>query len=129
MARMVGTIGRLALAIGAMAFMASAARASGDAKAGAQVFKQCAICHSDAKGRPNKIGPNLWGVVGRKAGTAPGFHYSAAMKKADFSWTPEKLTAYIEHPQQVVPGNRMPFAGLSNPAQAEDVVAYIETLK
>ncbi len=129
MARVVTVIGRLALATGAVAFLATAAQASGDAKAGAQVFKRCAICHSDTKGAPHKIGPNLWGVVGRKAGTQPGYNYSAAMKKADFVWTDEKLEAYIQHPQQVVPGNKMPFGGLSSHKQADDLIAYLETLK
>jgi cytochrome c2 len=109
--------------------MATAARASGDAKAGAQVFKRCAICHTDTNGGPNKIGPNLWGVVGRKAGTAPGFNYSAAMKNSGITWTDEKLEAYLMHPQQVVPGDKMPFAGLSSHKQADDVVAYLNTLK
>ena len=129
MACIVRGIGRAALAAGAVAFMATAAQASGDATAGAQVFKRCAICHSDTKGGPNKIGPNLWGVVGRKAGTAPGFNYSAAMKNSGITWTDEQLEAYLMHPQQVVPGDKMPFAGLSSHKQADDVVAYLETLK
>jgi cytochrome c2 len=94
--------------------MATAAQASGDAKAGAQVFKQrCAICHSDTKGAPNKIGPNLWGVVGSKAGAVPGFAFSSAMKNSGITWTDEKLEAYVMKPKDVVPGNRMPFGGLS----------------
>lgn len=125
----VGMIGRMALTAGAVAFMATAAQANGNATAGKQVFARCAICHSDTKGAPNKIGPNLWGIVGRKAGAEPSFNYSAAMKTAGFTWTEEKLEAYVQHPQQVVPGNRMPFAGLSSPKQAEDVVAYLDTLK
>ena len=129
MASIVRGIGRAALVAGTVAFMATAARASGDAKAGAQVFKRCAICHTDTNGGPNKIGPNLWGVVGRKAGTAPGFNYSAAMKNSGITWTDEKLEAYLMHPQQVVPGDKMPFAGLSSHKQADDVVAYLNTLK
>lgn len=122
-------IGRLALATAAIALMASAAQASGNATAGAQVFKRCAICHSDTKGAPNKIGPNLFGVVGRKAGTAAGFNYSAAMKNSGITWTEEKLEAYVTHPAQVVPGNKMPFAGISDEHQVEDLAAYLETLK
>ena len=122
-------MGKLLLVAGAVAFMATAARADGDAKAGAQVFRRCAICHSDAKGAANKIGPNLWGIVGRKAGTEPGFNYSAAMKNAGFVWTGDKLEAYVTNPQKVVPGNRMPFAGIHNPKQVEDLTAYLETLK
>ena len=123
---------RLALVAGAAVLMAGAARAAGDATAGAVVFKQCAICHSDAKGAPNKIGPNLWGVVGSRAGTVPGFNFSPAMKKAGQSglvWNDQMLEEYVEHPQKLVPGNKMPFAGLSDQKQADDVVAYLDTLK
>src|SRR5271169_3985028 len=105
------------------------AQAAGDAKAGAQVFGRCAICHSSAKGDGNKIGPNLFGVVGRKAGTAPNFSYSAAMKSAGFVWTNDKLNAYIKSPPTVVPGNKMMFAGIPSAAQRADVVAYLDTLK
>lgn len=126
---MVPTVMRIALAAGAVAFMATAAQASGDAAAGKHVFARCAICHSDTKGAPNKIGPNLFGIVGSKAGTVPGFNFSAAMKKSGITWTDEKLEAYVMHPQQVVPGNRMPFGGLSSKKQADDLVAYLDTLK
>jgi cytochrome c len=108
--------------------LASQAQAA-DAKHGVTVFQRCAICHSNAKGAGARIGPNLFGVVGRKAGTMPDFPYSAAMKKAGFVWTPEKLQAYIQHPQQVVPGNRMAFAGVSSKADDADLVAYLGTLK
>ena len=129
-------IGLVTLMAGAAAFLATAAQADampkGNAKAGAQIFKQCAICHSDAKGAPNKIGPNLWGIVGSRAGTVPGFNFSAAMKKAGQSgliWNNHELEEYVEHPQKVVPGNKMPFAGLPSEKQAADVVAYLDTLK
>lgn len=129
---MVGTfrrIGRLALATAAVALMATAAQAGGNATAGATVFKRCAICHSNTKDAPNKIGPNLWGVAGSKAGTVPGYNFSAAMKNSGITWTEDKLEAYVTHPAQVVPGNKMPFAGISNAQQVEDLVAYLETLK
>ena len=108
---------------------ASAAQAAGDAGNGATVFNRCAICHDKTKGGPNKIGPELFGVVGRKAGTYPGFSYSGAMQKAGFDWTPEKLDAYITSPATVVPGNKMTFAGISNAGQRADVIAFLETLK
>ena len=129
MVRSVRGFGLITLMAGAVALTATAAQAGGDAAAGKQVFARCAICHSDTKGAPNKIGPNLFGVVGRKAGTEAGFNYSAAMKNSGITWTDEKLEAYVTHPQQVVPGNRMPFAGLSSHKQAEDLVAYLETLE
>ena len=105
------------------------AQAAGNAAAGAVVFNRCAICHDNHKNGANKIGPELFGVVGRKAGTYPGFSYSAAMKAAGFAWTNAKLDAYIASPQQVVPGNKMPFAGIANAGQRADLIAYLDTLK
>jgi len=121
---------RTALLIGLMGFVAAGtAQAAGNAKNGEQIFARCAICHSNAKGDGNKIGPNLFGVVGRKAGTAPQFSYSAAMQKAGFVWTNDKLDAWIKAPQTVVPGNKMAFAGLPSATQRADVIAYLDTLK
>lgn len=129
MVRISRVIGRLALATGAAALLATAAQASGDAKAGADVFKRCAVCHANTKDAPNKLGPNLFGVMGRKAGTYPGFNYSPAMKNSGIAWTEEKMEAYIVHPQQVIAGNKMPFAGISDHKLAEDLTAYLGTLK
>jgi cytochrome c len=121
---------RLALYGIAFLFAASAvAHAAGNAGTGAVLFNRCVICHSNSKGAPNKLGPNLFGVVGRKAGTSPGFSYSAAMKRAGFVWTPAKLTDYLAAPQKLVPGNTMPFAGIADPRQRADIVAYLGTLK
>jgi len=116
-----------ALAIGLT--VATAAQASGDVATGGALFNRCAMCHSNTKGGPNKLGPGLFGVVGRKAGTYPGYSYSNAMKRTGFVWTSAKLMAYLAAPQQVVPGNNMPFAGIANPQQRADVVAYLATLK
>lgn len=129
---MAGIVRGSIIAAAAVVFAATAAQADGNVAAGKQLFARCGICHSDTKGAANKIGPNLWGVVGRKAGIEPGFNYSAAMKKAGQNglvWTDDKLEAYMMHPQQVVPGNRMPFAGLPSQKQAEDLEAYLSTLK
>jgi cytochrome c len=109
--------------------MVPVAHAAGNARTGAALFSRCAICHSNAKSAPNRTGPNLFGVVGRKAGTSPGFSYSAAMKGAGFVWIPAKLTDYLASPQKVVPGNNMPFAGIDNAQQRADIVAYLGTLK
>jgi len=100
-----------------------------DAAHGKVVFQRCAICHRTDKDGGNGLGPNLFGVVNRKAATAAGFSYSAAMKNSGITWTADKLTAYVAHPSAVVPGNRMAFAGLNDPAQQADVVAYLATLK
>ena len=117
------------MAVIAVAGMLASQAEAADAKNGATVFQRCAICHANTKGAPAKIGPDLFGIVGRKAGTMPNFSYSAAMKGSGITWTPEKLTAYVQHPQAVVPGNRMAFAGVTRPADAADLVAYLGTLK
>ena len=105
------------------------ARAAGNVSTGAALFSRCAICHTNAKGAPNKLGPNLFGLVGRKAGTYPGFSYSSAMKRSGIAWSPDRLMAYLAAPQQVVPGNNMPFAGIANAQQRADIIAYLGTLK
>lgn len=128
MSQMLGTKAA-GMLTGAMLLVAGSAHAAGNASTGAALFNRCAICHSNAKGAPNRLGPNLFGVVGRKAGTYPGFSYSGAMKRAGFVWTPQKLDSYIEDPQKVVPGNAMPFAGISDASQRANIVVYLATLK
>ena len=115
--------------LGLVAMATTSAQAAGDAAKGAADFARCAICHANTKGGGNRIGPDLFGVVGRKAGTAPDFSYSAAMKSAGFVWTNDKLDAYIKAPAMVVPGNKMAFAGLPDATQRADLVAYLDTLK
>jgi len=113
-------------ALSAAALVAAGpALAGGDAGAGATVFKaQCALCHSMTA---NGVGPKLRGVVGRKAGSAPGFNYSPAMKSAGVVWNAAELHAYITNPAATIKGNRMPFAGLHNSKQVDDVVAWLAT--
>jgi cytochrome c len=106
----------------------SAAHA-GDPAKGKMVFQRCAVCHRAEKDGGNGLGPNLFGVVGRKAGTVADFAYSPAMKNSGITWTQDKLTAYVTHPSQVVPGNRMAFAGISDQGQVGDLVAYLASLK
>ena len=118
----------IALALGIAVLSANAAQAA-DAAKGKIVFQRCAICHRVEKGGGNGLGPNLFGVVGRKAGTVAGFSYSAAMKGSGITWSADKLNAYVEHPAAVVPGNRMAFAGITDAGQRADVVAYLATLK
>src|SRR5579863_6084584 len=97
-----------------------------DASHGEAVFKACTACHND---KPGALGPSLKGVYGRKAGALDDFHYSNAMKRADFVWDAANLKDYITNPQAKVKGNRMPFSGLQNPADIDDLVAYMQTLK
>jgi len=104
----------------------SGAQAAGDAERGEKVFRQCAACHSLDKG-VNRVGPSLYGVIGRKAGTAPGFtRYSAAMKKADVVWNEETLDKYLAAPKEFVPGNSMAFPGLKKEQDREDVIALLK---
>jgi cytochrome c len=123
------TILKTMMATVVLVAVAGTAQAGGDAGKGKTVFQRCAICHRDTKDGGNGLGPNLFGVVGRKAGTVAGFNYSAAMKNSGITWSTDKLNAYIEHPSAVVPGNHMAFAGISDAGQRADVVAYLATLK
>ncbi|MGH6889339.1 MAG: c-type cytochrome [Rhizomicrobium sp.] len=109
--------------------LATQANAAGDAKIGAVLFNRCVICHSTTKGAASRMGPNLFGVVGRKAGTYPGFVYSQALKKAGFVWTVPKLETWLADPQKLVPGNNMPIAGIADAKQRADLAAYLATLK
>ncbi len=100
-----------------------------DPAAGQTVFRsQCDICHSVQAGR-NGIGPSLSGVVGRKTGSVAGYHYSTANQNANITWTPGELDKYLEAPRTVVPGTKMTYAGLKDPAKRADLIAYLETLK
>ena len=105
------------------------AHAAGDATKGKTTFQRCAICHRADKDGGNGLGPNLFGVAGRKAASVANFSYSTAMKNSGIVWSADKLDAYIEHPAAVVPGNRMAFAGIGDAGQRADVVAYLATLK
>lgn len=119
---------KLAAAAAALVLLTGTAQAA-DAAKGKVVFQRCAICHRAEKDAGNGLGPNLFGIVGHKAAMVAGFNYSAAMKRSGIVWDAGKLAAYIAHPAQVVPGNRMAFAGLGNPDQVNDLVAYLATLK
>lgn len=115
------------LIVAAGVFVAgSVAAAEGDPAAGKKVFAQCSACHTVVKGK-HGLGPSLYGVVGRKAGTAEGFkNYSPAMQKADIVWTEENLAKYLKDPKGFIPGNRMIFQGLKKDEDIANVIAYIE---
>jgi cytochrome c len=87
---------------------------------------RCRQCHVTKEG-DNRLGPSLYGVFGRKAGSAPGFTYSPAMKNADVVWDADTLNRYIENPDAVVPGNKMkPFTGISDAEQRAKIIAHLE---
>lgn len=115
-----------ALLLGLVGWAAPAA--AQDATAGAQAFKQCAICHSVSPGKGAAIGPNLGHVVGRKAGSMAGFRYSPRMAAAGFTWDAARLDAFLARPQAVVPGNRMAFGGVADAKRRADIIAYLKTL-
>jgi len=117
----------LIVAAALAAALPAAANTPGDGK---RVFaSQCSSCHSDARSRPVVVGPPLWGVVGRPAGSIAGYPYSATMKGAGFTWTPDRLRAYLPAPRQYLPGVKMTYNGLRNPSQLDDLIAYLQTLK
>jgi nitrite reductase (NO-forming) len=95
----------------------------GDAAAGRLVWRKCQACHSLEPGK-TIIGPSLAGILGRKAGSEPGYDYSAAMKHADIVWDAKNLDAYLSDPQKAVPGNKMPFPGLKTADDRADIIAF-----
>src|SRR5271166_2988013 len=116
--------------VAALALTASASAAAGDPGRGKSVFaQQCAMCHTANKGGPTILGPNLFGVVGRKAGSVAGYSYSPHMKAADWTWTDDKLQAYLPAPRDMVPGTKMTYGGLHDPAKLADLMAYLDAQK
>ena len=124
---------RLILSAAMLAGFAWAAPATAqDADAGQRVFNQCRACHTIDKGGRNGVGPNLWGIVGRKAASIEGFRYSANMRtlgEGGHVWTIANLTAYLTNPKAVVPQGSMSFPGLRNEQQLKDLLAYLEKQK
>jgi cytochrome c len=117
----------LALAAGAVFAVSSFAQAA-DVEAGKTVFNKCKACHSDVAGQ-NKIGPSLFGVVGRPSGSIAGFKYSDAMTNAKLTWDAATLDKWLTKPSELVKGTKMVFPGLPNQADRDNVIAYLSTLK
>ncbi len=115
--------------IAALLIGAALPAAAQDAEAGQRVFNQCRACHSINEGGRNGVGPNLHGVVGRKAGTSEGFRYSASLReKAEggLTWNEETLRAYLANPKAVIPAGSMSYPGLRNEQQLNDLLAYLK---
>ncbi|GJD51843.1 Cytochrome c-552 [Methylobacterium crusticola] len=102
--------------------------ASADAAKGQSAAKKCQACHSFEKGGPNKVGPDLWGVVGRAKGSHEGFNYSAAMKAKGGEWSYEDLDHFIHGPKAFVAGTIMAFAGVPSGQERADILAYLKGL-
>ncbi|MGE5506470.1 MAG: c-type cytochrome [Actinomycetota bacterium] len=116
---------KFGLLVGAALLAAPFAASAADAPA---AFNQCKACHKVEAGK-NGVGPSLFGVFGRKAGTAEGFKYSDAMHAAGKTWDEASLSAYLADPKGAVPGNKMAFAGLKKPEDVKAVVDYLKTVK
>jgi cytochrome c len=115
------------LACGAVSNFAYAQE--GDAAQGKTVFQRCAICHKVDKGAAGGLGPNLFGVVGRKSASQPDFEYSGPLKASGITWTSDNLSKWVAGPAKMVPGTKMAFPGISSKGDIRDVVAYLNTLK
>ena len=119
---------RAILVLGVLATMAAGSAIAADVEAGKTAFKKCALCHTNEAGK-NKIGPSLFGIVGRKSATLENFNYSEAMKKFDHTWDEGTLDEYLADPRATVPGTKMIFPGIKDKTERDDVLAYLETLK
>jgi len=97
-----------------------------DVNHGKALYETCAACHTE---RPDALGPSLKGVFGRKSAALEDFRYSNPMKRANLTWDEDNLRAYIADPQGKVRGNRMPYGGLTDPKDVDDIVAYLKTLQ
>jgi cytochrome c len=101
---------------------------SSDPSKGLNTAKQCQACHTFEKGGPKRVGPNLWGVIGRPKASEAGFDYSAAMKAKRGNWTIDDINQFLTKPTAFVPGTKMTFAGLPRGNQRADVIAYLNSL-
>jgi cytochrome c len=118
---------RTAVLLGVALLTIGSARADGDPARGEARFQECAACHKLDAGS-NGVGPSLHGIFERKAGELADFRYSPALRRSGIVWSPQTLDAYLADPQALVPGNRMPYAGMADPQGRADLIAYLSTM-
>ena len=109
-----------------LATLAAGPAMAADVAAGKAIFDRCKICHTTEANGPSPVGPNLHGVFGRKAGSLPGFNYSAAMKESGVVWDDETLAKYLHDPKTFIPGNHMAFPGLQDGGDIANLLAYLK---
>lgn len=102
--------------------------ATASVERGIQLARQCAACHNFVEGQGAKIGPDLYGVVGRKIASASGFKFSSALKGVNGEWTFDELNKWLTNPRAMVPGTAMTYAGMQNEKQRADLIAYLNSL-
>lgn len=99
--------------------------ASADVAKGEQVFKKCAACHNADKGGANALGPNLWGIIGEPVGKGHGFAFTDALASKGGTWDWNNLSEWLANPKKFAPGTKMTFAGLGNPQDRADIIAFL----
>ena len=113
----------LAASLAALLASTPALAADGNAERGEEIYTRCKACHTLEQ---NRVGPRHCGMVGRKAGSVPNYQYSAAMKKYGVTWNEQTLDKFIENPLKTVPGTKMGYAGVKDPQERADLIAYLK---
>lgn len=115
------------IALAMITAWSQSAAAEGDVDAGKKVFKKCAACHAVEEGK-KKVGPTMFGVWERQAGSIEGYKYSSAMQEVDYAWDEAQLRGFLAAPKKHLPGTKMAFPGLKKEEQITDLIAYLKTL-